>query len=77
MAAADIHPNLAGAELSDYDGIGQEFSDEGVIVIAVEPGSPAFLRGLRANDIIVAVNRNRVRSLNELAETAERSTATA
>lgn len=71
MAAADIHPNLNGAELGDYDGTGQEFTDQGVIVTLVEPGSPAFLRGLRANDIIVTVNRNRVRTLNDLAEAAE------
>jgi len=71
MAAVDIHPNLAGAELGDYDGTGQEFTDRGVLVTSVEPGSPAFLRGLRANDIIISVNRNRVRTLNDLAEAAE------
>jgi Do/DeqQ family serine protease len=71
MAAADIHPNLAGAEFGDYDGTGQDFTDRGVIVTSVEPGSPAFLRGLRANDIIIAVNRDRVRTLNDLAEAAE------
>jgi Do/DeqQ family serine protease len=71
MAAVDINMNLAGAELQNYDGSGQEYSDRGVLVTAVEPGSPAFLRGLRVNDIIVAVNRNRVRSVDDLAEAAE------
>jgi serine protease DegQ len=71
MAAADVHPNLDGAELGDYDGTGQEFADQGVLVTSVEPGSPAFLRGLRANDIIITVNRTRVRTLDDLGEAAE------
>jgi serine protease Do/serine protease DegQ len=71
MAAVDIHPNLVGAELVDYDGTGQEYTDRGVLVTTVEPGSPAFQRGLRADDIIVSVNRNRVRTLNDLSEAAE------
>lgn len=71
MAAVDIHPNLVGAELVDYDGTGQEYTDSGVLVTSVEPGSPAFQRGLRADDIIISVNRNRVRTLNDLSEAAE------
>jgi len=71
MAAVDINANLSGAELEDYAGSGQEYTDLGVLIAAVEPGSPAFLRGLRANDIIIAVNNNRVRNLDELAEAAE------
>ena len=71
MAAVDINANLSGAELEDYAGGGQEYTDLGVLIAAVEPGSPAFLRGLRANDIIIAVNNNRVRNLDELAEAAE------
>jgi Do/DeqQ family serine protease len=71
MAAVDINANLSGAELEDYDGSGQEYTDLGVLIAAVEPGSPAFLRGLRANDIIIAVNNNRARNLDELTEAAE------
>lgn len=71
MAAVDINANLSGAELEDYDGSGQEYTDLGVLIAAVEPGSPAFLRGLRANDIIIAVNNNRVQNLDELTEAAE------
>ncbi len=71
VAADDIHPNLAGAEFSNYDGQELDFSDEGVRVDTVEPGSPAAQRGLRADDIIVTVNRSRVRSVNELSEVAE------
>jgi Do/DeqQ family serine protease len=71
VAADDIHPNLAGAEFSNYDGQELDFSDEGVRVDTVEPGSPAAQRGLRADDIIVTVNRSRVRSVSELSEVAE------
>jgi len=71
VAAADIHPGLAGAEFSDYDGSGLSFSGKGVLVESVEPGSPAKLRGLQANDIIEGVNRVRVRSVRELRKVAE------
>ncbi len=71
VAADDIHPNLAGAQFSNYDGQELDFSGAGVLVDTVEPGSQAAQRGLRANDIIVTVNRRRVHSLNELSELAE------
>ncbi|MFQ5783873.1 MAG: DegQ family serine endoprotease [Alphaproteobacteria bacterium] len=38
---------------------------EGVFVAEVEPGSPAWRIGLRKDDVIVAVNRKRVRNLQE------------
>lgn len=71
VAAAEIHPGLAGAEFQTYDGKGQAFGDAGVIVIVIEPGSPAAQRGLRADDIIVTVNRERVESVKELKAAAE------
>lgn len=71
VAAAEIHPGLAGAEFQTYDGKGQAFGDAGVIVIVIEPGSPAAQRGLRADDIIVTVNRERVESVKELKGAAE------
>ena len=47
--------------------------DSGVEVTAVEPGSPAAQRGLRAGDVITAINRRPVRSLSELNEIASSS----
>ena len=38
----------------------------GVLVSSVEPGSPAFRRGLRSGDVILEVNRQRVESRREL-----------
>jgi Do/DeqQ family serine protease len=70
VSAEDIHPGLAGADLSNHDGSEGGFNGPAVLVAAVEPESPAATRGLRANDIIVAVNRTRVRSVKELQEIA-------
>ena len=62
----DIHPGLAGAEFSSSSTSGAG----GVEVTAVEAGSPAAQRGLRAGDVITAVNRRRVASLQQLTEIA-------
>ena len=66
---ADIHPGLVGAQFAEASAS----SDAGVEVTAVEPGSPAAQRGLRAGDIITAINRRPVRSLGELNEIASSS----
>ena len=71
LAAAEVHPSLAGAELGNYDGQSLEFNGQGVLIESVQPGSPAAQRGLRANDIIVSINRARVRSVAELEDIAE------
>ena len=71
LAAVEIHPALAGAELENYTGGEQGFSDDGVIISSVVPGSPAAQRGLRSNDIITALNRRRIHNVRELSELAE------
>ncbi|HJP40020.1 MAG: Do family serine endopeptidase [Gammaproteobacteria bacterium] len=68
LAAAEVHPALAGAEFENYTG--QDFSDTGVLVSSVEPRSPAAQRGLRSNDIITTLNRQRVNNIRELGELA-------
>jgi S1-C subfamily serine protease len=45
----------------------------GVLVTAVAARSRAQQRGLRGGDVIVAVNRQRVRSVSEFMEIAEGS----
>ena len=57
-AAAGMHEGLEGADLADAQG-------GGVLVRSVANGSPAAQRGLRANDVIVAVGRNKVANLAE------------
>ena len=71
VSAADIHPSLAGAEFTNYDGKSLAYGEPGVLIASVEPGSPAAQRGLRANDIIISVNRGKVESVKEMNEAAE------
>ncbi|MCK6371580.1 MAG: DegQ family serine endoprotease, partial [Gammaproteobacteria bacterium] len=70
VSAEELHPGLAGAELANLDASSSTFNGAAVQVVAVEPESPAAAAGLRANDIIFAVNRVRVRSVSELREIA-------
>ncbi len=67
LSGADIHPGLAGASFAPSS----ESDDSGVEVTVVEEGSPAAQRGLRAGDVITAVNRIRVGNLRDLAAVAE------
>lgn len=66
-AANSVHQFLAGAKL-EARGDGH-----GVRVTAVEPGSAAQLSGLQQGDVIVAVNRAQVRSVEELTKVAKSS----
>jgi Do/DeqQ family serine protease len=59
-----IHRALEGAGLADAPNGG------GAIVRTVQPNSAAADAGLRENDVIVAVNRNRVTNLQQLRERA-------
>jgi serine protease Do/serine protease DegQ len=67
LTGADIHPGLEGALFA----AASTTADGGVEVTEVSPGSPAAQRGLRAGDIITAVNRSRVRNVQDLATIAE------
>jgi serine protease Do len=49
-------------ELARQFGVSEE---RGVLIVSVEPGSSAYLAGLRAGDVIVEVNRKRVRNVND------------
>jgi serine protease Do/serine protease DegQ len=58
LSAAEIHRGLDGAEFED--------SADGVRVRSVEPGSPAAQNGLRPNDLVIAVGRQKVAKVAEL-----------
>jgi Do/DeqQ family serine protease len=66
----EVHPGLAGAQLGNHEGKGEDFTGPGVSIDAIEPNSPAAMAGIRPNDIIVSVNRKRVRNVRELQQAA-------
>jgi len=67
LDAGELNKHLAGTTLGN---IGEDSplygSVEGVLVLKAAPGSPAWQAGLRDNDVVVAVNRQRVHSLNDV-----------
>ncbi|MCU0977180.1 MAG: DegQ family serine endoprotease [Steroidobacteraceae bacterium] len=65
-AAAELHAALAGADLADAPP--EQVQGGGVQVRAVEAGSPAARIGLRANDVILVVDRTRVANLAQFRE---------
>lgn len=65
--AVQIHKFLEGANLRDNKG------DHGVIVDALEFGSPASRSGLREGDVIIGANRRDVRNIEELKAAAKGS----
>ena len=58
--AAEIHPALEGASLSNAD------NNKGVVVRSVAENSPAAANGLRPNDVILGVGRIRITSVEQL-----------
>ncbi len=66
-ASGEGLPQLAGAAVSNIvRGMPMYGRVEGVIVVGIDPGSPAWQHGLRPGDIILGVNRKKSRSIKEL-----------
>jgi serine protease Do/serine protease DegQ len=61
--AAQAVPELVGASVGTLEASGQP---QAVVVVRVAEGSPAWNHGLREKDVIAAVNRRKVRSVDEL-----------
>jgi Do/DeqQ family serine protease len=66
ISGEDVHPGLAGAQFS----AASTTRANGIEVSDVAPRSPAGQRGLQPGDVIIAVNRVRVNSVEELQEIA-------
>ena len=63
---AETVPQLAGATVANFNaGSSPRGIIEGVVVTKVDANSPAWLHGIRPGDIIVGVNRKKVRSVQE------------
>lgn len=67
QSGSDIHPGLNGANLAS------SVDEPGIIVTDVEAGSPAAQRGLRKGDIIIAVNRLKVETIQQLEKIAKQN----
>ena len=74
IGAVDAPPALQGAVLRDLEREDAAYGRiEGVIAAEVEPRSPAARNGIRPGDVIVAVNRRRVRNSGELESAFEQA----
>ena len=71
LAESEAIDKLKGAEFRNIDPSHPQFGEvEGVVVTEVEEGSPAAGNGLQAGDVVTAVNRIRVRSVEEFSKAA-------
>lgn len=66
QAGTEIHPGLQGAEFAANG----TSASGGIEVTEVAADSPAAQRGLRAGDVITAVNRQQVQNLSQLQQIA-------
>ncbi|MEJ2094061.1 MAG: PDZ domain-containing protein, partial [Gammaproteobacteria bacterium] len=70
-----VNQRLQGMSLGDLDENHSLFGEvEGVIIIEVERGSPAWASGLRRGDIITSVNHQPVRSVKEFLAEVDKQT---
>ena len=77
LAGGDTFDRLRGADFRNMDANDRRLGDvAGVLVASVEQGSPAWRNGIREGDIVLAVNRVRVKNLDQLSEALERSGGT-
>lgn len=70
-----LSPKLAGATFGTIEEGSPLYGDiDGVVVTGVDQGSPAWRGGLRKDDVVISVNRQRVTNFDEFRQAAARST---
>jgi Do/DeqQ family serine protease len=70
-AGSELHPRLTGATFGPADESNTRDPDQrGIVVQRVDPRSPAARAGLRQGDVITAVNRRPVRTMDEFQKLA-------
>lgn len=74
LPGGDTFARLQGAEFRNMEPGHPRYGDAmGPVLATVEQGSPAWRNGLREGDIVLGVNRERVRNVDELAAALDRS----
>ena len=74
LSGKKLHPYLEGANFSGLDDLQRHrLGHGGVLVTEVDPRSPARQTGLRKNDIIIGMNRQRVADIQSLTVAAKKS----
>jgi S1-C subfamily serine protease len=65
----NLHDKLAGASFADITEDSPLYGRiEGVVVVDVEQGSPAWASGLRKGDIITSANRKKISNMSEFTQ---------
>ncbi|SMC25478.1 serine protease Do [Desulfacinum hydrothermale DSM 13146] len=62
----DLTPEIAGR-------LGLDTITQGVVISDIQPGSPAAMAGLRPGDLIVEVNRHKIKNVQDYTEALRRS----
>ncbi len=71
VAGAHLDPRLAGTKLQNFRSDDDTSLGAGVLVTKVDDSSAAWRYGLRAGDVIVAVNQTAVRDLSDFRQSAD------
>ena len=68
-----LHPRLAGAVIGEVDEATPRGRLQGVAIVEIQQGSPAWSTGLREGDLITSVNRKEITELEEFRQLARQA----
>ncbi|MDO7596684.1 MAG: DegQ family serine endoprotease [Pseudomonadota bacterium] len=72
MIQATVHPKLSGATFGDIEPSSPYYGQiDGVMIYSVVANSPAWNAGLRSNDIITSVNKEKIKTLEDFKPLAQ------